>query len=313
MPLTLSVVIPVYNSEESLEELARRLGEALASITREFEVILVNDGSRDGSWKKICQLRERYPFIRGICLMRNYGQHNALLCGIRAAAKEIIVTMDDDLQHPPEEIAKLIEHVGDGRRIVYGIPQQMNFNLYRNLTSRLSKIILSFIVGGDVRREGGAFRAFGTYMRSAFENYNGTYVAIDVLLHWASNQFVFVTVRHDSRKFGCSNYNFIRLLNHMLNLITAFSTRPLRIATSIGLMVSLFGLVILIYVMMIYFSFGRSVPGFAFLASIITIFSGAQLFALGIIGEYIARMHTRLLDRPSYMTIESVPKERLDL
>jgi len=307
---TLSIVIPVYNSEESLEELAQRLGEALPPVCREFEVVLVNDGSRDGSWKKICSLKDRYPFIQSICLMRNYGQHNALLCGIRAATKEIIVTMDDDLQHPPEEIPKLIEHVGDGRRIVYGIPQQMNFSLYRNLTSRLSKIILSFIVGGDVRREGGSFRAFGTYMRTAFENYNGTYVAIDVLLHWASNQFVFVTVRHDIRKFGRSNYNFLKLLNHMLNLITAFSTRPLRIATSIGLLMACFGLLILIYVMMVYFSFGRSVPGFAFLASIITIFSGAQLFALGIIGEYIARMHTRLLDRPSYMTMESISSER---
>jgi glycosyltransferase involved in cell wall biosynthesis len=313
MAPTISVVIPVYNSEESLEELTQRLGEALPLISGDFEVIFINDGSRDNSWEKIGLLAKRYSFVRGICLMRNYGQHNALLCGIRAATKEITVTMDDDLQHPPEEIAKLIEHVGDGRRIVYGIPQQMNFGLYRNLTSHLSKIILSFIVGGEVRREGGPFRAFGTFMRSAFESYNGTYVAIDVLLHWACNQFVFVTVRHDARKFGRSNYNFLKLLNHMLNLITAFSTRPLRIATSIGLLMSFFGLLVLAYVMVVYFSFGRSVPGFAFLASIVTIFSGAQLFALGIIGEYIARMHTRLLDRPSYMTMESVPSERPNL
>src|SRR6476469_7175584 len=136
--LSLSVVIPVYHSEKILPELVSRLSQALPAITDEFEVILVNDGSRDNSWQVIESLRKEHSWLRGICMMRNYGQHNALLCGIRAAKYEIVVTMDDDLQHPPEEIPKLLAKLNEGYDVVYGKPEKEQHGIFRDALSILT-------------------------------------------------------------------------------------------------------------------------------------------------------------------------------
>src|SRR5438876_9597474 len=133
---SLSVVTPVYNSEASVAELCRRLGEVLPRVATQYEIILVNDGSRDRSWEVISKLSSHSPTVRGLSLMRNYGQHNALLCGIRAAKYELIVTMDDDLQHPPEEIPRLLARLEEGFDVVYGAPKTEQNGIVRALASR---------------------------------------------------------------------------------------------------------------------------------------------------------------------------------
>lgn len=301
---SLSVVIPVYNSAASLEELCERLSIVLPQVTQTFETILVNDGSRDASWEKIVELTEQHPWVRGIDLMRNYGQHNALLCGIRAARHDVIVTMDDDLQHPPEVIPRLLEKLAEGYDVVYGTPQQEQHGLWRDLASQVTKIALQATMGTQVARQVSAFRAFRTIVRDAFLHYQGPFVSIDVLLTWGTTRFTAIPVRHDPRRIGTSNYTFRQLVTHALNMVTGFSVLPLQLASIMGFTFTLFGLVLLAFVVGRYLIHGGSVPGFSFLASTITIFSGAQLFALGIIGEYLARMHFRTMDRPSY-TIRS--------
>ena len=119
-PMTISVVVPVYNSELSLEELVVGLAKVLPNVCERFELILVNDGSRDRSWEVVQSLVDRHGWVRGVDMLRNYGQHNALLCGVRAARHDVIVTMDDDLQHPPEELPRLLERLGEGYDVVYG-------------------------------------------------------------------------------------------------------------------------------------------------------------------------------------------------
>ena len=165
MTNSLSIVIPVFNSEQALEPLLERLAASLPSLSPDYEVVLVNDGSRDRSWEVISQLNRSYPWIHSINLMRNYGQHNALLCGIRAAKYETVITMDDDLQHPPEEIGKLLVKLEEGYDVVYGTPQREQHSLWRNLASQVTKLALQSTMGAETARQVSALRAFPTYIR----------------------------------------------------------------------------------------------------------------------------------------------------
>lgn len=302
----LSIVVPVYNSEESLPDLIDRLGKTLPQLAERFEVILVNDGSRDRSWQVIESLAESNPFVRGICLMRNYGQHNALLCGIRAARFPVTITMDDDLQHPPEELHKLLERLSEGCDVVYGTPETEQHGLWRDIASQVTKVALKSAMSVEVARDVSALRAFRTFLRDGFADYRGPFASIDVLLTWSTTRFASVPVRHEPRRVGQSNYTFWKLLTHAMNMMTGFSTKPLQMASVVGFAFTAFGFIVLLYVIARFLISGSVVPGFPFLASIIAIFSGAQLFALGIIGEYLARMHFRAMDRPTYAVREDI-------
>ena len=307
---SLSVVTAVYNGEATLAELCRRLGEVLPRVATQHEIILVNDGSRDRSWEVISELSSRSPAVRGLNLMRNYGQHNALLCGIRAAKYEVIVTMDDDLQHSPEEIPRLLARLEEGFDVVYGTPENEQNGLMRAMASRITRLALRSAIGAEVAKNVSAFRVFRTQLRDAFAGYQTPFVSIDVLLTWATTCFGSVVVPFEPRRSGSSNYTFTKLVRHALDMMTGFSTAPLQLASLIGFSCTLFGIGVFFYVFVRYCLEG-SVPGFPFLASIIAIFSGAQLFALGVIGEYLARMHFRTMNRPVYI-IRSVSGETTD-
>lgn len=305
---SLSIVIPVYNSESSLEELCHRIDGALSAMSSRFEVVFVDDGSRDGSWSAITRLRSRYSWIHPIQLMRNYGQHNAILCGVRAARNQVIVTMDDDLQNPPEEIAKLLARLDDGIDVVYGYPEKETHGLARDLASRITKLALQGAMGSGIAGRVSAFRAFRAELRKGFHDYRSPFVSIDVLLTWATHRFAAIPVQQNHRKHGKSNYSFRKLLAHAVNMMTGFTSLPLQAASLVGFSFTVFGFCILGYTLVKFIALGSVVPGFPFLASIIAIFSGAQLFALGVIGEYLARVHFRTMEMPTYM-VREVEKE----
>jgi glycosyltransferase involved in cell wall biosynthesis len=301
---TISVVVPVYRSEGTLRELHRRIVGALAPRGGAFEIVLVEDCGGDGAWRVIEELARGDARVKGIRLSRNFGQHNALLCGIRAARHDIVVTIDDDLQNPPEEIPRLLAALDTGYDVVYGSPQREQHGFLRGRASAITKMALRRAMGADTARHVSAFRAFRTYLRDAFGGYRGPLVSIDVLLTWGTTRFAHLVVRHDARAAGASNYTLAKLVMHALNMVTGFTTLPLRLAAVLGFCFSLFGLGVLAYVIVVYFIKGGGVPGFPFLASVIAIFSGVQLFALGIIGEYLARVHLRSMDRPPYLVRE---------
>jgi glycosyltransferase involved in cell wall biosynthesis len=305
MAFSISVVVPVYNSEQTLSELVGRLEPVLRVLAREYEMVLVNDGSRDQSWKIIQRLAAENSRVRGINLMRNYGQHNALLCGIRAARYETVVTLDDDLQHAPEDMPKLIAKLEDGFDVVYGTPEREPHGLWRGLASKLTKFALQNVMGAKSAQNVSAYRALRTHLRVAFGRYQGPFVSLDVLLTWGTTRFAAITVPHHPRVAGKSNYTLRALVIHALTLMTGFSVWPLQVASAIGFGFTVFGILVFIYVVARFLLEGRSVPGFPFLASLIAIFSGAQMFALGIIGEYLARMHFRMMERPTYVVWES--------
>ena len=253
------------------------------------------------------------PRVRGLQLSRNYGQHNALLCGIRAARHELVVTVDDDLQNPPEEIPKLLAVLAQGYDVVYGAPEHERHGFLRDRASQITKIALQSAMGAETARHVSAFRAFRTALRDAFDRYQSPFVSIDVLLTWGTTRFAHLKVRHDPRTVGASNYTVRKLITHAMNMMTGFTTIPLQLASMAGFAFSLFGLAILAYVLANFFLRGHTVPGFAFLASIVAIFSGVQLFALGIIGEYLARMHLRTMDRPPYLVRDCVGPAAADV
>jgi undecaprenyl-phosphate 4-deoxy-4-formamido-L-arabinose transferase len=307
-------VIPVYTSAEILPELCARLEAVISREARRYEIVLVDDDSRDASWEVIRELAARHPCVRGCRLTRNYGQHNALLSGIEQARGDVVVTLDDDLQHPPEEIPRLLEVLAQGYDVVYGTPEHEQHGLWRDVASRVTKYALRSAMGAEIAEQVSAFRAFRRPLRDAFSGYAGPFVSIDVLLTWATTRFAAVRVRHDPRRSGVSHYTLAKLLSHAVNMLTGFSIRPLQLASLVGFAFTLFGSFVLAFVLGRYLIQGTSVPGFPFLASVIAIFSGAQLFALGIIGEYLARMHFRTMGRPPYTVRESTqpapPPER---
>jgi undecaprenyl-phosphate 4-deoxy-4-formamido-L-arabinose transferase len=304
---TVSVVVPVYNSAGMLPRLVKELEAVLLACSSGFELILVNDASPDQSWNVITELAKEHSWIHGINLMRNVGQHNALLCGIRAAKCGIVATIDDDLQNPPEEIPKLLAMLEQGFDVIYGAPETEQHGLFRDLASKITKLVLQNAMGAEIAQNISAFRVFRTAVRRAFEDYRGPFVSIDVLLTWGTTRFAAMRVRHQPRREGISGYTLRKLILHALNMMTGFSVLPLQLASLIGFTFTVFGLVALTFVIGRFLIQGSAVPGFPFLASLIAVFSGAQLFALGIIGEYLARVHFRIMDRPPYTVRSTVP------
>ncbi len=307
---TCSVVIPVYNSERSLPLLVERLHAVLPALCSQYEIILVNDDSRDGSWSAIQALCAGDPRVLGIDLMRNFGQHNALLCGIRQARYELILTMDDDLQNPPEEAHKLFARLAEGADVVYGAPAAEKHGFWRDISSRLIKKVLNKLMNIKSAATVSAFRLFRAEISRAFTDYQGAFVSIDVLLSWGTTRFASVIVNHQPRRHGKSNYSFRKLMNHALTLILSFSNAPLRFA---GLTVLCFDASASSSCCMCSSATlcrGGSLPGFSvFGLHYFHLLRGAALRA-GDFGEYLGRMFSRTLNKPVYVVRQSLDDSR---
>jgi glycosyltransferase involved in cell wall biosynthesis len=300
---SVSVVVPIFNSAATLGQLVLELKSALSEITDDFEVILVNDGSNDLSSQVIADISKSNSFLKAIHLSRNYGQQNALLCGVRAATKKIVVTIDDDLQNPPSEIFKLLRELDNGHDVVYGVPEQEAHGILREISSRITRLALQKAMGVEVARNISNFRAFKTDLREAFAHYNDSCVCLDVILTWATNRFGTTRVKHAPRNEGSSNYTLTKLVTLAINLITGYSVMPLQIASLCGFCLLFLGIIATAYVVV---SCGIDngspfPPGYAFLACAIVLLSATQLLALGIIGEYLARIYARSMGKPTYM------------
>jgi glycosyltransferase involved in cell wall biosynthesis len=305
--MKISVVVPVYNGSDSLPALVNALGSVLPTVAKKYELVLVNDGSPDQSWQVITQLAKAYPWVRGVDLMRNYGQHNATLCGIRDARYDVIVVMDDDLQNPPAELPKLLDKLDEGFDVVYGVPRRRQQVWWKSIASLIVKRAIAYVMGSRTVRDIGAYKAFRADIRKAFDGFNSPDVLVDVLLSWGTSRFASVVIEESPRSVGKSNYSLFKLMKVSLLVLTSYTTIPLRFASLMGFIFTLFGLAVLFYVLAVYLTVG-SIPGFSFFASAIIIFSGVQLFALGIIGEYLARIFDRTGGRPTYTIARTIEK-----
>lgn len=298
---SLSIVVPVFNSATTLDELVARLTSVLATTVQDYEFVFVDDGSHDDSRAVLTRLAAQDAHIRALFLSRNFGQHNALLCGIRAARFELIVTLDDDLQNPPEDIPRLLDALTDDVDVVYGTPRDRRHDGWRWGVSAIVRMALANVMGATTARWVSPFRLFRTSLRDAFAAYASSFVAIDVLLAWGTTRFASVTVGHHARRVGRSNYRVRTLLALALNTITGFSARPLQLASLVGIVAATIGIALFVAATIRALLNGFPLSGVPLFASIVFVFSGTQLLALGIIGEYLARMHFRTMGRPAYV------------
>lgn len=298
---TVSIIVPVYNGENTLYDLTKRIESTLKSHVDQFEIIFVNDGSSDNSWEVILELADQKNYARGYNLMTNFGQHNALLAGINEAQHKIIITIDDDLQHPPEEIPYLLKTLFSGYDVVYGRPQRRSHSFWRNISSKILKTVLKVVLGAEMGGHSSAFRAFRSELTRGFKNFNDAQLSIDVLLSWSASKVTHIQVEHNPRKNGNSGYTFKKLASLAFNMLTGYSILPLRIASGLGFIMAFLGVGLFLYVVVQRLLQTNYVPGFTFIAAETALFAGLQLFAIGIIGEYIARLHFRTMGKPPYV------------
>lgn len=298
---SVAVVVPVFNSAETLPTLVEQICAVLSEVS--FEIFLVDDCSSDTSWQVIQQLASANHQVSGIRLAKNSGQHAALLAGIRTVSAPVVVTIDDDLQNPPECIPLLLAALTPAFDVTYGTVLKRHHSLFRNVVGKLTRLILRFI-GVDQSRKLSQFRAFRTHLREGFADEMGPGISIDALLDWTTSRFTSVEVAHRKRPIGKSNYSFRKLLKYLIDTTTGYSTLPLRLATGLGFATISLSFGVLIYVLWLPLVNKESVPGFPFLAATIAIFSGTQLVVLGILGQYIGRMHFRVMNKPTYTIAE---------
>ena len=304
--MRVSIVIPCYQSEQTLRPLVEAIFTALAeppaaSVVSEFEVVLVVDGSPDGTADLANKLAAVHPEVRAIELRRNYGQHNALLAGIGRAKHEVVVTMDDDLQHRPDQIPAMLALLAGGKAdLVYGVAREEEHGFWRSAASRTLKRGLG-LAGVHAAEDVSAFRAFWTAQREGFTHIEDPYVSLDVMLSWTTTSISRIAVQMDKRLIGTSSYNLRALVRHAMNTITGYSNVPLRVVAWLGGLCALLGAVLGAVVLWKFVAGETTVAGFTTIAAMVAIFSGAQMLSLGIIGEYIGRLHTRSTGKPTFL------------
>jgi glycosyltransferase involved in cell wall biosynthesis len=299
-----SIVIPCYRTPGTLPELTRRVSAVMNEHNLRYEVILVVDGSPDSTWDAASDVAAEDDHVRAIRLARNYGQHNAIIAGVRAAAYDVVVTMDDDLQHPPEEIPKLLAALTDDVDLVYGVPDVEEHGFARSLASRGIKAGMSMAMNVPNARLLGAFRAFRTFLRQGFDLVNGPHVSVDVALSWGTTRVAAAKVTMNERQSGRSGYTFAGLVKHTVNMLVGYSTTPLRLVTWFGFLVGFAGLALFARLLWQYYRGDTTVAGFTTIASLIAIVAAVQMIAIGVLGEYVGRIHAGGMGRPTYVIRE---------
>ena len=296
----LSVVIPVYRSERTLPELHRRLTDALRPITDRYEILFIEDCGGDRSWEVIEGLCREDARVRGVQLSRNFGQHAATICGIVRADGEWILTLDDDLEHPPEYISDLIAKAAEGFDLVYAVYPERTHTGWRNLTSALGRWMFRIAIP-NLNYEYSSYRLIRRNTAKALAEFDSPFPFVDGYLAWVTNRYGTVRVEHGQRLHGASNYNFRKLFTHTINIFVTFSDLPLRFATWIGLGAFFVGGVWLLTIVLGRLLGGISVSGYASVMAGIIAFGGLQLLILGIFGEYLGRMNFKSSRKPLYL------------
>lgn len=299
----LSVVVPVYRSTDTLPELVRRVGEALRPGGTTWEVVFVDDSGVDSrSWTVLQELRRQdAEHVRAIRLMRNFGQHNALMCGFHHARGEFVATMDDDLQNPPEELPHLLEAIRTrDDDLVYGtIVEKKKHGWFRNLGSwvliRFGQLVFQSSIKGS------SYRIMRRELVRSILTYNLNFTFIDGLLAWNTQRVSTVPVRHDERAEGRSGYSFVKLLTLAINMFTNFSLIPLQAVSITGMVAAGLGLLLGLYYLVAGLAGWISVSGYASIIVAVLVLGGLQLLSLGVLGEYVGRVHLNINRKPQFV------------
>lgn len=297
----LSVVIPVFNEEDNLEELGQRLLGTLTRDGRPFEIILVDDGSTDRSWEIITALHERHPeVIRAIQFHRNFGQHAAVFAGLAAAQGQVVVTLDADLQNPPEEIPKLLARIDEGYEVVGGWREERHDPWFRRLASRAVNRMTSLAVGVPMRDYGCMLRAYRRSVVSQILDCDERSSFIPALANSLARRTIEIEVAHSDRFGGRSKYGLLKLMRLTFDLLTGFSLVPIQVVSVAGLGVALAGVGFGAFLFVRRLFVGPEVEGVFTLFAILFVFIGLLILAVGIVGEYVGRIYLEVRRRPTY-------------
>jgi dolichol-phosphate mannosyltransferase/undecaprenyl-phosphate 4-deoxy-4-formamido-L-arabinose transferase len=299
-----SVVVPVYNSEHMLDELYTRVRNVFDETLRlDFELILVDDGSKDGSWKVMERLHDADPRVKIIQQAKNFGQHPALLCGFHYVNGDFVITMDDDLQHPPEEIPKLIEVMNerDDVDVIIARYEGRHHNVIRRTGTAVANYATSKMLHKPIDLDMTSFRLMRRFIVDAIIQMNVRLPQIGNLLLATSNRIINVPVRHDARAYGHSGYTFRRLTHDLFYDIIANSTFPLYLVRNIGIISFLVSLCMGLFFLIRFFVEGISVEGWTSSMLVMLAFFGLTLLSIGIIGEYLMHILEEAKKMPNYV------------
>ncbi|HEY2990479.1 MAG TPA: glycosyltransferase [Candidatus Binatia bacterium] len=300
----LSVVIPLYNESANIETLHGRLSATLQSLGRPFEIFYVDDGSADGTVGMLRQIYARDPSVKVIVFNRNYGQHAAVLAGLERARGEIVVTLDGDLQNPPEEIPKVLAKIDEGYDVVGGSREARQDSAPRRFFSFLINRLTSRIVGVEMKDYGCMLRAYRRGVVERIRECPETSIFIPALATALAASVAEVPIAHRPRRSGKSRYTPLRLLRLNFDLLTGFSLVPIQMIGLAGMLVAFLGLAAAIFLGVRRLIVGPEVEGVFTLFAVLFFFVGLQIFALGLIGEYIGRIYMEVRRRPRYVTKE---------
>jgi len=310
----ISVVIPVFNEEQNLDELIARCVSTCETLRRPFEIVLVDDGSSDNSQGKILAVTDRYPErIVGVFLNRNYGQHAAIMAGFTEARGEIIVTLDADLQNPPEEIPRLVEKCEQGFDVVGSMRAQRHDTLFRRFSSFLINRMVRQVTGVMMHDYGCMLRAYRRRVVTAMLMCREHSTFIPVLANTFARTTAEIEVRHVERSSGDSKYGLWKLINLMFDLVTSTTMFPLRFLSIVGVLISCAGLTfgLLLLVLRLIYGPAWAVGGTFTLFAILFIFIGAQFIGMGCLGEYLGRVYVDVRARPRFFVDRVVGRTRV--
>ncbi|QEW33134.1 undecaprenyl-phosphate 4-deoxy-4-formamido-L-arabinose transferase [Erwinia billingiae] len=298
-----SIVIPVYNEQDSLPELIRRTSEACSQLSMEWEILLVDDGSSDRSPEMLTAAAEEPgSHVVAVLLNRNYGQHSAIMAGFNHVSGDLIITLDADLQNPPEEIPRLVAKAQEGYDVVGTVRQNRQDSWFRKRASRLINNLIQRTTGKAMGDYGCMLRAYRRHIIDAMLNCHERSTFIPILANTFARRAIEIPVLHAEREFGDSKYSLMKLINLMYDLVTCLTTTPLRMLSVFGSLIALagFALSLLLIVLRLFFGPEWSGDGVFMLFAVLFIFIGAQFVGMGLLGEYIGRIYNDVRARPRY-------------
>lgn len=308
MSSKLSIVVPVYNSANILPVLVDRIGAAVRPEVGElYEIVLINDASEDNSWTVIGKLAQENRAVKGLCLRRNAGQHNAIMAGLNHAQGDVVVVMDDDLQHAPEDIPLLYSKVKEGYDVCFARFREMHHAWWKRLGSAFNDLAARVLLKKPRDIYLSPFKAFSGAIRAEVIRYTGPFAYLDGLILMNTGSMTCVDVMHHDRKEGRSHYTFAKSVNLWTKMATSFSVLPLRVAGIAGLLMAFCGFAVAAMAVVLKLFSSVAIPvGWTSLIVVVLVIGGVQLFALGMIGEYLGRAYVRLNNVPQYSIREKV-------
>ena len=300
---SVSILIPVYKNDGGLDELVKRIGTSMtnSAYASNFELILVDDCSPDNSWEVIQRLAKEHAFVQGATLSRNFGQHNAIMAGLNLVSGQYVVLMDDDLQHPPEAIPNMVQELVAGADVCYTRYANRQHAAWKIAGSRFNDLMASWLLSKPKGLYLSSFKALKRGMVDQIRSHEGPFAYLDGLILDITRRIATVEIQHGTRAYGEGNYSFKKSISLWLRMVTGTSIVPLRMVTLMGALIALLGFFGAVFIVISNFLYPNESKGWASIIVTILLVSGFQTLFIGVLGEYLGRIHLRLNNKPQYL------------